>query len=59
VLNALDSYMRHRDAGIQALATRVYKGIAEVVGSVEQGAVDGAPIPDIVIDDKLASPSTE
>ncbi|MCO6000209.1 hypothetical protein [Actinoallomurus rhizosphaericola] len=45
------------DAEEQALAERVYEGIAQVIEGVEPGTLDGAPIPEIVIDDKIGPPT--
>lgn len=45
VLGSLYVRAERRNPEIQALATRMYEGIAELINGVEQGAADGAPIP--------------
>jgi hypothetical protein len=43
--------------GDRAIAGRVYDAIAEIVDGVDPATKDGTPVPDIVIDDKIAAPS--
>jgi hypothetical protein len=37
----------------RAIATRIYRAVAEIVDGVDPAAKDGQPIPDIVLDDRI------
>jgi hypothetical protein len=43
---------------VEALAERIYAGTSQVIVGVDPDATDGAPIPDIVIDDKIGPSSS-
>ncbi|WP_336212178.1 hypothetical protein [Nonomuraea sp. LPB2021202275-12-8] len=37
----------------RAIATRIYRAVAEIVDGVDPAAKDGEPVPDIVLDDRM------
>ncbi|GAA4923332.1 hypothetical protein HD597_000390 [Nonomuraea thailandensis] len=44
-----------RNSGDQAVATRIYRAVAQIVDTVDRAATSGTPVPDILLDDRVGS----